>query len=85
LSSLDGSRIPLFYGEVEIDANDKYHPITHTRPSEGYLEFFGGVDPMQSPPYMLPLMGDMAGSCSIFNPAEGWLIKGCGDYEEARL
>ncbi len=31
----DGSRIPLFYGEVKIDANDKYHPIPRTRPSEG--------------------------------------------------
>jgi hypothetical protein len=30
-----GSRIPLFYGEVKIDANDKYHPIPRTRPSEG--------------------------------------------------
>ena len=31
----DGSRILLFYGEVKIDANDKYHPIPRTRPSEG--------------------------------------------------
>lgn len=30
-----GSRIPLFYGEVKIDANDRYHPIPRTRPSEG--------------------------------------------------
>jgi hypothetical protein len=30
-----GSKIPLFYGEVKIDANDKYHPIPRTRPSEG--------------------------------------------------
>jgi hypothetical protein len=41
---------------------------------------------MQSPPYILLLMGDLAGSCSIFDPAEGYrLIKGSGDYEEARL
>jgi hypothetical protein len=35
--SLDpsGARILLFYGEVKIDANDKYHPIPRTRPSEG--------------------------------------------------
>jgi hypothetical protein len=44
------------------------------------------IDPMQSPPYMLLLMGDKAGICSIFDPAESYrLIKGCGDYEEARL
>jgi hypothetical protein len=30
----DGSTIPLFYGEVKIDADDKYHPIPRTRPSE---------------------------------------------------
>ena len=32
--SPDGSTIPLFYGEVKIDANDKYHPVPRTRPSE---------------------------------------------------
>jgi hypothetical protein len=52
--------------------------------SWSFLEVW--IDPMQSPPYMLLLMGDLAGSCSIFDPAEGYrLIKGCGDYEEARL
>jgi hypothetical protein len=30
----DGSTLPLFYGEVKIDADDKYHPILRTRPSE---------------------------------------------------
>jgi hypothetical protein len=30
----DGSTLPLFYGEVKIDADDKYHPIPRTRPSE---------------------------------------------------
>lgn len=33
--SPDGSRIPLFYGEVKIDANNRYHAIPRTRPSEG--------------------------------------------------
>lgn len=32
--SSDGSSIPLFYGEVKIDANNRYHPIPRTRPSE---------------------------------------------------
>ncbi len=31
----NGSKIPLFYGEVKIDANDRYHPIPRTRPSKG--------------------------------------------------
>ncbi len=32
--SHDGSTIPLFYGEVKIDADNRYHPIPRTRPSE---------------------------------------------------
>jgi hypothetical protein len=44
------------------------------------------IDPMQSPPYVLLLMSDRAGNCSIFDPAEGYrLIKGCGNYEEAQV
>jgi hypothetical protein len=30
----DGSTLPLFYGEVKIDANNQYHPVPRTRPSE---------------------------------------------------
>ncbi|MBC7969291.1 MAG: hypothetical protein H7Z11_04025 [Verrucomicrobia bacterium] len=33
--SPDGSRTPLFYGEVKIDASNRYHAIPRTRPSEG--------------------------------------------------
>lgn len=32
--SPDGSTIPLFYGEVKIDADNRYHPIPRTRSSE---------------------------------------------------
>lgn len=31
----DGSKIPLYYGEVKIDANNRYHTIPRTRSSEG--------------------------------------------------
>lgn len=31
----DGSTIPLFYGEVKIDENNRYHPIPRTRSSDG--------------------------------------------------
>jgi hypothetical protein len=31
----NGSITPLFYGEVKIDTNNRYHPIPRTRPSEG--------------------------------------------------
>ncbi len=30
----DGSTLPLFYGEVKIDADNQYHPVPRTRPSE---------------------------------------------------
>lgn len=30
----DGSTFPLFYGEVKIDADNKYHPVPRNRPSE---------------------------------------------------
>jgi effector-binding domain-containing protein len=33
--SADGSTIPLFYGEVKIDADNRYHVIPRTKPSEG--------------------------------------------------
>jgi hypothetical protein len=29
----NGSTLPLLYGEVKIDADDKYHPVPRTRPS----------------------------------------------------
>ena len=31
----DGSTTPLFYGEVKIDAENRYHAIPLTRPSAG--------------------------------------------------
>jgi len=30
----DGSRIPLYYGEIKINENDEYHVIPRTRPGE---------------------------------------------------
>jgi hypothetical protein len=30
----DGSTLPLFYGEVKIDADHQYHPVPRTRPGE---------------------------------------------------
>lgn len=30
----NGSKVPLFYGEVKIDADNKYHPIPCSRPSK---------------------------------------------------
>ncbi|MBD2250238.1 DUF6972 family protein [Nostoc parmelioides] len=32
--SPDGSRIPLYYGEIKINADNQYHVIPRTRPSE---------------------------------------------------
>jgi hypothetical protein len=44
------------------------------------------VDPMQSPPYVLLLLGDPAGSYHIFDPAEQYrLVTSCETYEQAQL
>ena len=32
--SPDGSRVPLYYGEVKIDAENRYHVVPRTRPSQ---------------------------------------------------
>lgn len=32
--SPDGSIMPLFYGEVKINADNRYHPVPRVRPSE---------------------------------------------------
>jgi len=34
VSPKDGSSTPLFYGEMKIDAEDRYHVIPRTRPSQ---------------------------------------------------
>lgn len=44
------------------------------------------VDPMQSPPYVLLLLGDKLGSCYIVDPTEQYkLINRCDTYNEAQL
>ncbi|MEL7069961.1 MAG: hypothetical protein AAGN15_15085 [Cyanobacteria bacterium J06581_3] len=43
-------------------------------------------DPLQSPPYVLLLLGNEAGSCRVLDPKEGYsLIKSCENYDEAQL
>jgi hypothetical protein len=44
------------------------------------------VDPMQSPPYLLMLLGYQSGRCQILDPAEQYkLIKQCDSYDQAQL
>ncbi len=44
------------------------------------------IDPMQSPPYVLLLLGDEAKGCYVFDPAERYrVVKAFQDYEEAQL
>jgi hypothetical protein len=44
------------------------------------------VDSMQSPPYVLLLLGDKMNGCHVFDPAEHYrLVKGFQSYEEAQL
>ena len=44
------------------------------------------IDPMQSPPYVLLLLGDKSGSCHILDPAAQYKsINRCDTYDEAQL
>ena len=67
--------------------------ITNTTPfpapdpvknSWNFLEVW--IDAMQSPPYVLLLLGDEAGMCHVFDPAVNYgLVTSCKSYEEAKL
>jgi hypothetical protein len=67
--------------------------ITNTIPSPeldpvknnwSFLEVW--IDPMQSPPYVLLLLGDKSGSCHILDPAPQYKsINRCDTYDEAQL
>jgi RelB Antitoxin alpha helical domain len=44
------------------------------------------IDPMQSPPYLLMLMGDRKGICHICDPVENYrVVQTSKSYEEAQL
>ncbi len=44
------------------------------------------IEPMQSPPYVLMLMGDRMGICHICDPAENYrVVQTSKSYEEAQL
>jgi hypothetical protein len=43
------------------------------------------VDPMLSPPYLLLLLGDSAGSCHVYDPAENYKVVFSSEtYDEAQ-
>ncbi|NJM57230.1 MAG: hypothetical protein HC857_07065 [Synechococcales cyanobacterium RU_4_20] len=44
------------------------------------------IDPMQSPPYLLMLLGDQSGRWRILNPAEQYkLVRYYDSYDQAQL
>jgi hypothetical protein len=52
--------------------------------SWNFLEVW--VDPMQSPPYLLLLLGDESGRCNILDPADRYkLVKHYETYDQAQL
>lgn len=67
--------------------------ITDTTPSPvldpvksnwNFLEVW--IDAMQSPPYILLLLGDEAGKCHVLDPAVNYqLVTTCESYEDAKL
>ena len=54
------------------------------RSNWNFLEVW--VDSMQSPPYLLMVLGDDSGGCQILDPAEKYkLIKRYDSYDQAQL
>ena len=52
--------------------------------SWNFLEVW--VDPMQSPPYLLLVLGDESGRCNILDPADRYkLVKNYDTYDQAQL
>jgi hypothetical protein len=52
--------------------------------SWNFLEVW--VDPMQSPPYLLMVLGNESGGCHILDPADRYkLVKNCESYDQAQL
>jgi hypothetical protein len=44
------------------------------------------IDPMLSPPYILLLLGDPAGSCRVYDPAENYkVVFSSATYDEAQI
>lgn len=44
------------------------------------------IDPMLSPPYILVLLGDSAGNCRVYDPAENYkVVFSSATYEEAQI
>ena len=44
------------------------------------------IDPLQSPPYVLLLIGEEDGVCSILDPKESYrLVERCKNYDDAQL
>jgi hypothetical protein len=52
--------------------------------SWNFLEVW--IDPMQSPPYLLLVLGDKSGRCNILEPADRYkLVKYYDSYDQAQL
>jgi hypothetical protein len=52
--------------------------------SWNFLEVW--VDPMQSPPYLLLVLGDESGRCNILDPADRYkLVKNYDSYDQAQF
>jgi hypothetical protein len=60
------------------------HALDPAQNDWNFLEVW--IDPMQSPPYLLMLLGDESGFCKILDPAEQYkLVKEYDSYDQAQL
>ncbi len=69
---------------MQITDTIPFPEVDRVKDSWNFLEVW--VDAMQSPPYLLLLLGDQAGICYIFDPATNYsLVTKFGSYEEAEI
>lgn len=82
----DDSRTPLFYGEVKLMQKIDTTSSPEHDPVKGGWSFAEvWIDPMLSPPYILLLIGNPAGSCRVHDPAENYkVVFSCATYDEAQ-
>ena len=66
---------------IDITLSHEPNPV---KDEWNFLEVW--IDPMQSPPYLLMLMGDRTGVCHICDPVEKYrVVLTSKSYEEAQL
>lgn len=69
---------------MQITNTTPFPALDPVKSNWNFLEVW--IDAMQSPPYVLLLLGNEIGKCHIFDPALNYqLVTSCENYEAAKL